>query len=173
MLFLYGHFNFGVSVLGPKCSIADSSSRYTMRSSSRPSPRPGPSATSSGHPQPRSTHRLRSGTEYDAAEEWSYRNPRFEQIFAKACEFFKNNGLIPHDILTKLDTFTLSEREYYDTIAVREDRLRHVYWEDGKIKFNTFTQPPHGTATGMIQQLIGNQLPADRIFVSCNDCIYL
>jgi hypothetical protein len=95
------------------------------------------------------------------------------QTFAKAWEFFKNDKMIPVDLLTKFDTFTISEKDYYDNIAIREDRMRHVYWEAGKVKFNTFTQPPHGTTTGVIQGLIEVQLPGDRIFVACNDCIYL
>jgi len=54
-------------------------------------------------------------------------------------------------------------------IAKREDKLRHVYLQNGKIKFDTFTQPPHGTAIGSIQTQVIRQLP-DNIFIANNDC---
>jgi hypothetical protein len=122
-------------------------------------------------PQPPQTRVLRSGAQYaTTADEWIYRNPKFIQSFAKACEYFKSNQPIPQDLLTVLESFTISRREYYEYIAKREDKVRHVYLQDGKIKFNAFTQPPHGTAIGIIQTQVIRQLPPDNIFIVNNDC---
>jgi hypothetical protein len=117
-------------------------------------------------PEPSQT---RSGAHYATADEWIYRNPKFIQSFRKACAYFKTNQPIPQDLLEGLESFTISRREYYEYIAKREDQLRHVYLQNGKIKFDTFTHAPHGTAIGSVQTQVIRQL-SDNIFIANNDC---
>jgi hypothetical protein len=117
-----------------------------------------------------STHVLRSGTEYSTGQRWRTKNPEFERVFSNACRYFKDDKVIPQQLLQELEKFSLTMEEYGEIVANREDKLRHVYWEDGKLRFNTFTKPPHGSAIGIVSELIGRQFPQDRIFVWCNDC---
>jgi len=63
----------------------------------------------------------RSGAHYTTADEWIYRNPKFIQSFGKACDYFKTNQPIPQDLLERLESFTISRREYYEYIY-RETR---------------------------------------------------
>ena len=134
--------------------------------SSRAPPPTLPLPAMEARPEPPQT---RSGAHYATANEWIYRNPKFIQSFRKACAYFKTNQPIPQDLLERLELFTISRREYYEYIAKREDQLRHVYLQNGKIKFDTFTQSPHGTAIRSIQTQIMRQLP-DNIFIANNDC---
>ena len=78
--------------------------------------------------------------------------------FFNAFRYFQSGLPIPTSILAKLDSFTVDSNTFLRLTRIKElNGGRHIYLEDGKIKFFTFTQPPHAEIIGRVLRQISRQ----------------
>ena len=79
-----------------------------------------------------------------------------------AFHYFQSGSPIPASLLAKLDSFTVDSDTFLRMTRVKElNGGRYIHLEDGKIKFFTFTQPPHAEVIGRVLRQISRQDTAD------------
>ena len=63
----------------------------------------------------------------------------------------QNANPVPSSLLTKLNNFTV-DNDTFLALDKAKERVggRYLYLEDGKIRLDTYTQPPHAEVIGEI-----------------------
>jgi hypothetical protein len=99
-----------------------------------------------------SVHILRSQLRYDHLETYKPRlSSKLYQAFNDAYVPFRDGEEIPENALRKLQTYTLTSPEFYALVTDRElAGGNHIYLDNGRIIFDTYTQPPHAEIIGNI-----------------------
>ncbi len=107
-------------------------------------------------------HTLRSSKQYVSNNDFGPRTSGLKTALFNAFRYFQSGSPIPTSILAKLDSFTVDSNTFLRMTRIKElDGGRYIYLEDGKIKFFTFTQPPHAEIIGRVLRQISRQDTAD------------
>jgi hypothetical protein len=107
-------------------------------------------------------HTLRSSTTYIHNDNFVPRTNSLNTAFYNAFQYFQSGSPIPSSLLAKLDSFAVDSDTFLRMTRVKElNSGRYIYLEDGKIKFFTFTQPPHAEVIGRVLRQISRQDTAD------------
>jgi len=107
-------------------------------------------------------HQLRSSTEYHHEQQYVPRSTKLWKAFNSAYVPFRDGKPIPADALEKLEQFSLDSQEFYRLVTSRElPKSRYIYLQQGKVKFDEWTKPPHAEVIGEVILQIGLQ---DRPF---------
>jgi len=97
----------------------------------------------------------------------SHHIPRqLSKAFSDASRYFQNRNQIPDDIIAKLSEFIIDSNTFHRLVTNKEsEKTRFVYLEDGRIRFDEYTQPPHGEIlTEVLEQIAAQNIP--KIFRS-------
>jgi hypothetical protein len=77
-------------------------------------------------------------------EQYVPRPTKLLKAFNAAYVPFRDGKPIPMEARQKLEEFKLSSEEFYGLVTARElPKSRYIYLDQGKIKFDEWTQPPH------------------------------
>jgi hypothetical protein len=107
-------------------------------------------------------HTLRSSTTYVHNDNIVPRTNSLKTALYNAFHYFQSGSPIPTSLLAKLDSFAVDSDTFLRMTRVKElNGGRYIYLEDGKIKFFTFTQPPHAEVIGRVLRQISRQDTAD------------
>lgn len=107
-------------------------------------------------------HTLRSSKQYVSNNDFGPRTSGLKTALFNAFRYFQSGSPIPRPIMAKLDSFTIDSDTFLGMTRIKElNRGRYIYLEDGKIKFFTFTQPPHAEVIGRVLRQISRQDTAD------------
>jgi hypothetical protein len=113
-----------------------------------------------------SKHILRSNFRYSHADVFVPRRPNLLKAFNDAYRPFKEGQKIPEDALARLEEFTIDVPTFSILVTKREmEKGRYIYLEDGKIKFDTYTQPPHAEVINDVMMQIARQNDNPRLFI--------
>jgi hypothetical protein len=78
---------------------------------------------------------------------------------------FSEHKPIPPVAREKLDEFLLDSDQFYRLITARElPKARFIYLDEGKIKFDEWTQPPHAEVIIEVVEQIAMQNRPFRLF---------
>jgi hypothetical protein len=90
------------------------------------------------------------------------RTNRLNKALHNAFEYFQSGSPIPPPLMSKLDSFVVDSETFLRMTRVKElNSGRYIFLEDGKIKFYTYTQPPHAEIIGRVLRQISRQDVAD------------
>ena len=107
-------------------------------------------------------HTLRSSTTYVDNDNVSPETRGLKTALHKAFRYFQFGLPIPPSSLAKLESFRVDTDTFLRMTRVKElDGGRYIYLEDGKIKFYTFTLPPHAEVIGRVLRQVSRQDTAD------------
>jgi hypothetical protein len=147
---------YAVSRRIPSESQMTNSSTYHNYNS--PSPSPGPEA--------QTMHELRSSFRYHSLEEHVPRPVALLTAFNSAYKPFLKGLPVPKEALEKLSQFTITSVEFYDLVTSRElERGRFIFLDEGRVKFDEATLPPHGAVIGEVIIQIGIQDRGYKLFI--------
>ena len=78
-----------------------------------------------------------------------------ESTLAHVSNYVQNANPVPNSILSKLNTYTI-DSDTFLALDKAKERVggRYLYLEDGKIRLDTYTQPPHAEVIGEILRQI-------------------
>ena len=108
------------------------------------------------------THTLRSSKQYVSNNDFGPRTNGLKTALFNAFRYFQSGSPIPTPIMAKLDSFTVDSDTFLRMARIKElNGGRYIYLEDGKIKFFTFTKPPHAEVIGRVLRQISRQDTAD------------
>jgi hypothetical protein len=110
-------------------------------------------------PDPAVSHTLRSNFQYDNPIKYApCIAPQFAKAFKECYDFFCRDIAIPPAALAKLSEFTLSAEQFYALVIQKElPKGRFIYMENGHIKFDEWTMPPHAEIIGEVITQIAKQ----------------
>jgi hypothetical protein len=112
------------------------------------------------------THTLRSKFHYTHPDVFIPRRPDLLKAFNDVYRPFKEGQKIPDYALAKLEEFTIDEPTFVTLVTKRElEKGRFIYLEDGKIKFDTYTMPPHAEVIINIVKQIERQNSNPELFL--------
>ena len=84
--------------------------------------------------------------------------PQLVKAFKECYDFFCRDIAIPRAALAKLSEFTLSTEQFYALVIEKElPKGRFIYLENGQIKFDEWTMPPHAEIIGEVMAQISRQ----------------
>ena len=90
-------------------------------------------------------HQLRSTTQYRHVQQYVPRDTKLLKAFNAVYVPFRDNKPIPMDARQKLEEFQLTSDDFYRLVTARElPKARFIYLDQGKIRFDECTLPPHG-----------------------------
>src|SRR5436309_2371934 len=83
-----------------------------------------------------------------------------KSTLAQVSNYMQNANPVPSSLLTKLNNFTV-DNDTFLALDKAKERVggRYLYLEDGKIRLDTYTQPPHAEVIGEILRQITIQDP--------------
>lgn len=88
------------------------------------------------------THVLRSNYQYIHNERYIPR--QLSKAFNYTYGYFKNRNPIPQDIMAKLSDYIIDAETFHHLVTnMRSESAKYVYLEDGRIRFDEYTLPPH------------------------------
>lgn len=127
------------------------SSSASSRSSSPSNPTPDQCRQSNAHG-------LRSRRNYQHQEHFIPCAVELQQAFNAAYIPFSKNLPIPAAELERLSQFTINAKEFIRLVSESElPKSRYIYLESGKIRFDEYTLPPHGSIIMEIGRQISGQ----------------
>ena len=110
-------------------------------------------------------HELRSSTQYYHKEQYVPRSTKLLKAFHDVYIPFNKGRPIPTAARERLEEFTLDSHQFYRLVTTRETaKSRYIYLDEGKIKFDEWTQPPHAEVIGEVLEQIGMQNRPFRLF---------
>lgn len=81
-----------------------------------------------------------------------------KSTLAHVSNYIQNANPIPNSLLTKLNSYTVDSDTFLALDKAKERvGARYLYLEDGKIRLDTYTQPPHAEVIGEILRQIAIQ----------------
>ena len=89
------------------------------------------------------THNRHSNFHYNYLDVFMPRRPDLYKAFNDAYRPLKNGQKIPDYALAKLEEFIIDQSTLMLVTKREFEKARHIYLEDGKIKFDVYTMPPH------------------------------
>lgn len=111
------------------------------------------------------SHQLRSSTQYSHDQKHQPQQPKLQKAFNDVYQLFLGGKPIPHEARRKLEEFEVECDEFYRLVTAREfPKSRYIYLDDWKIKFDLYTQPPHGEVIMEIADQIAVQNRPFKLF---------
>ena len=78
---------------------------------------------------------------------------------------FNEGNSIPTAARERLEEFTLDSDQFHHLVTARElPKSRYIYLDEGKIKFDEWTQPPHAEVIGEVLVQVAMQDRPFRLF---------
>jgi len=116
-------------------------------------------------PSEHSLHQLRSSTQYHHEEQYVPRPRKLLAAFNNVYKPFSERQPIPPDAREKLEEFSLDSDQFRRLITSKElPRSRYIYLDEGKIKFDECTQPPHAEVIIEVVEQIAMQNRPFKLF---------
>lgn len=102
------------------------------------------------------THVTRSNYRYMHDE--LYISPQLSKAFSDAYRYFEKGEKVPDEIMTKLSEFIIDSKTFRHLATMKEAKF--VYLEDGLIRFDECTLPPHGEViVEVVKQIEAQNVP--------------
>ena len=107
-------------------------------------------------------HELRSSTQYSHKEQYVPRPTKLLKAFNDVYVPFNEGKPIPTAARERLEEFTLDADQFSRLVTARElPKSRYIYLDEGKIKFDEWTKPPHAE---VISEILGQTFVQDLPF---------
>ena len=115
--------------------------------------------------QQRTVHELRSSTQNYHKEQYVPQSTKLLKAFNDVYVPFNEGKPIPTAARERLEEFTLDSDQFRRLVTARElPKSRYIYLDEGKIKFDEWTQPPHAEVIVEVLVQIAMQDRPFRLF---------